>query len=170
VEAALGPALQQINGQAHSRIVGRTEPLTLVLGPDTERPLTVHLPMGMWVLEGDNRGMWDIISGHRDPQALFWSRQPPSPALGVVPRCPGRGFQHSQRHPSGRLQPRSSRTWLVHLAVRAAPPGFCGAVGSRSVAAFAATAASLQGQQGPAQRCSHGGQAAAGLPAKLVQG
>ncbi len=54
------PALRAIDGKLANYLVGRTEPLTLILGKGTEHPAYLQLPHGGFVIKGDAGGMYNI--------------------------------------------------------------------------------------------------------------
>jgi hypothetical protein len=54
------PALQMADGEFKSSFVGRTEPLTLILGEGTAMPLKVFFPEGIWLTKGDAGVMYQI--------------------------------------------------------------------------------------------------------------
>ena len=53
-------AIKHIDGVARSTVVGRTEPITIVLGEQTLRPLVVAVPEGAYVLTGDAGGLYEV--------------------------------------------------------------------------------------------------------------
>ena len=81
-----GPDVALFGGKVSSLSVGRTEPVTLLLGEGTEAPLTVHVQEGAHVMAGDAGGMFEVCL---DTNTLSPWHAHVNPALGHLCWYPG---------------------------------------------------------------------------------
>ncbi len=65
------PALRAIDGKVSSYLLGRTEPLTFILGRETKHPAYIHLPHGAYVIKGNAGGMYNVCVDKQSLAPIF---------------------------------------------------------------------------------------------------